>query len=148
MKNWLSLIMILAVFAGCTETKTSEPQLTGSATSAFVEKIEVYHFHAAQQCYSCKAVGAYAGETINTYYIEELKSGKITFASINVDEGINMEIARKYGATGSSLWIGVYDKEGFHPEQNTNVWYKINDKQAYLDYLKSIIDKRLAGDMS
>jgi len=53
----------------------------------------------------------------------------------------------KYGATGSSLWIGVYRKDGsFSKEENINVWYKINNKEEYMAYLKGIIEQKLAGN--
>jgi hypothetical protein len=148
------LIIAIILVSGCTTnigTTAENKELNSNGMSSSiqkVERIEVYHFHATQQCYSCKTVGEYAEETVNTYFADELKSGKISFASFNVDDGFNMEIAKKYGATGSSLWIGVYDANGFHPEQNTNVWYKINDKEDYMNYLKGIIDKRLEGDYS
>ena len=150
----LILIITIILVSGCTTntgttTENKELNSNGMSSSAQkVEKIEVYHFHATQQCYSCKTVGAYAEETIKTYFADELTSGKIVFASLNVDEGFNLETAKKYGATGSSLWIGVYDNNGFHPEQNTNVWYKIDNKKDYMGYLKGIIDKRLEGDYS
>jgi hypothetical protein len=51
--------------------------------SGDIEKVEVYHFHGTNQCYSCKTVGNYAEETINTYFANELKSGKIVFGHIN-----------------------------------------------------------------
>ena len=93
-----------------------------------VSKVEVIHFHGTQQCYSCITVGAYAEETINVYFADELKSGKITFAHINGELPENNNLVMKYGATGSSLWIGVYDDKGFRKEENTNVWYKIRIK--------------------
>lgn len=115
--------------------------------SADVQKIEIYHFHGTNQCASCIAVGDLAEKTVNTYYSEELKSGKIVFGHINGELSENSELVRKYGATGSSLWIGVYTSDGqFKAEQNINVWYKINDEQDYMNYLKRVIDKRLAGD--
>jgi hypothetical protein len=113
-----------------------------------VEKVEIIHFHGTNQCYSCKTVGAYAEETVNTYFADELKTGKITFAHINAELPENRDLVEKYGVTGASLWIGVYDVAGFHKEQNTDVWYKISDKAEYLSYLKGIIEKRLAGDLS
>jgi hypothetical protein len=120
-----------------------------SSAKVEVEKIEIYHFHATSQCASCIAVGALAEETVNTYYSKELKSGKIVFAQINAELPENAELAKKYGVTGSSLWIGVYTKDGqFKAEQNINVWYKINDKEEYMAYLKEVIDKRLTGDLS
>ncbi len=120
----------------------------GLKAKAGVEKVEVIHFHATQQCYSCRTVGQFAEDTVNTYFANELKGGRITFSSINIDLVGNAELVSKYGPTGSSLWIGVYDGNGFHPEQNTNVWYKINDKQGYMLYLKGLIDRRFAGDFS
>jgi len=114
-----------------------------------VEKIEVYHFHGTHQCYSCKTVGAYAEETIKTYFADESKSGKIVFDHINAELPENQGLAEKYEVTSASLWIGTYTSDGkFSKEQNTSVWYKIGNKQEYLNYLKGIIEKRLSGDLS
>jgi len=114
-----------------------------------IEKIEVYHFHGTNQCYSCITVGAYAEETVKTFFAEELKSGKIVFGHINGELPENQELVKKYEVTGASLWIGTYNSDGkFNKEQNTNVWYKIGNKQEYLNYLKGIIEKKLSGDLS
>jgi len=147
------IILSLTVLSGCS-TKDSNLDAvikqTQNATSpiASIDRLEIYHFHGTHQCYSCKTVGAYTEETINTYFADELRTGKIVFAHVNIDLPENKELAAKYGATGSSLWLGVYDKEGFHKENNVNVWYKINNKWEFTGYLKEIIDKRLAGDLS
>ena len=139
-------IMLIVFVSGCinqTNQNTQEQSIgTNISLDNSVEKIEIYHFHAQRQCYSCITVGSYAEETVNTYFADELESGKIIFGHINVDLPENEELAKKYGATGSSLWIGIYDKNGFHPEQNTNVWYKINNKDDYLQYLKGIIEEK------
>lgn len=119
-----------------------------STISEEVEKVEVYHFHGTNQCFSCKTVGAFAEKTVNTYYEDLLDSGKITFASVNVELPENRDLAIKYGVTGSSLWIGTSINGEFHKEENTNVWYKVRDEAGYLSYLKEVIDKRLSGDLS
>ncbi len=149
-KKIMALLILITAIAliGCNSEVTS-PNLEKTAPSnTTVEKVEVYHFHGAQQCYSCKTVGAYAEETVNLFYQDEIRSGKIVFQSINYDLPENKELAARYGVGGSSLWIGVYDSQGFHPEQNTDVWLKINNKDDYLLYLKSFIGRRLAGDFS
>jgi len=142
--------MMLAVFiAGCTSNSDINNSISSKAevSSASVDKIEIYHFHATQQCYSCKTVGAYAEETVNTYFSEEVKSGKVVFAHINGELPENRELVMKYGATGSSLWIGTYTSdEKFNAEQNVNVWYKINNKEEYMDYLKGVIEQKLSGE--
>ena len=145
----LVLIISLIFIIGCSN---NESPATGNAVfdslvEVNIDKLEIYHFHATRQCYSCKTVGAYAEETINTYFADELKSGKIVFDHINVDLSENRELAIKYGATGSSLWLGTYSKDGkFKAEENVNVWYKIKDKQDYMNHLKGIIEQKLAGN--
>ncbi len=107
------------------------------------DHIEVIHFHGNAQCDSCRAVGAYAEETINAYFAEDLKSGKILFGHVNYDLADNRALAQKYGVTGSSLWIGTFKGGGFYPEENVNVWYKIGNKADYMNYLKGVIDDKL-----
>jgi len=111
-------------------------------------RVEVYHFHGDRQCSSCIAIGALAEKTVNTYFQNELKSGKLVFDHINYDDFVNGDIASKYDVKASSLWIGTYVGGKFHKGENTRVWYKINDEKDYLQYLKGVIDKRLSGDLS
>jgi hypothetical protein len=161
MKNmFIILLLVLTVLvSGCTgESNATQAQNIQNAQSnlgmssigtADVQKVEIYHFHGTNQCASCIAVGDLAEETINTYFADEVKSGKIVFGHINGDLPENAALVKQYGATGSSLWIGTYTVDGqFKAEQNVNVWYKISNKKAYMDYLKSVIDKRLVGDYS
>ncbi|MCX6776117.1 MAG: nitrophenyl compound nitroreductase subunit ArsF family protein [Candidatus Micrarchaeota archaeon] len=154
------MLLALLVLAGCTgnseaalntsNSQNNSTQLPNVSVSdvAGVEKVEIIHFHGTHQCNSCITVGNYAQETINTYFADELKSGKVTFAHINAELPENQELVAKYGVTSASLWIGVYDEAGFHKEQNVQVWYKISDKEEYMAYLKGIIEKRLNGDLS
>ncbi len=165
MKKVIAIISILALimFVGCTtDAKTDENCGDGITCNAVksiesstpveispdVEKIEVYHFHGTNQCYSCITVGDLAEKTVNTYYKDLLDSGKITFGHINGELAENRDLVMEYGATGSSLWIGTYVNGEFHKEENVNVWYKIRNEADYLSYLKSVLDKRLSGDLS
>jgi hypothetical protein len=152
-KNQIKIIMtfmMLAVFiTGCNSDLNTDNSISGKAeiSSAKVEKIEVFHFHGNHQCASCIAVGSLAEETVNTYFADEVKSGKIIFGHINGELPENNDLVAKYGATGSSLWIGTYTKDGqFKAEQNVNVWYKINNKEEYMDYLKGVIEQKLSGE--
>jgi len=141
------VILILLTGVGCSlnNKPVDNTATSNNSQSSEVEKIELFHFHGNSQCYSCVTVGDYAEETVKTYFADELESGKIVFGHINAELPENMDTVIKYGATGSSLWIGVYRKDGsFSKEENTNVWYKINDKQDYMDYLKQILEQKLS----
>jgi hypothetical protein len=113
-----------------------------------IEKIEIYHFHSTRQCNVCKTIGANLDETMERYFLEEVDSGKISYGHINIQDPGNSEITNRYGAVGTSLWIGVYDENGFHADNDKGIWYKLNDKEAFIDYLKNIIEKRLSGNIN
>jgi len=140
-------ILALGMMVGCTsKDNTNGNVVLDTEHIVDIDKLEIYHFHATNQCYSCITVGDYAEETVNTYFKDELKSGKIVFDHINVDLSENRDLAIKYSVTGSSLWLGTYNGNEFNAEENTNVWYKIKDKQDYINYLKGVIEQKLAGN--
>lgn len=142
------IIISLLLLIGCSSNNSSttgNAVLDNNPIKIKVDKVEVYHFHATRQCWSCKTVGAYSEETVNTYFQKELKYGKLVFGHINIDKPENKALAEKYGAKGSSLLIGVYGKDGsFTKEENTNVWYKLNNKQEFVSYLKGVIEQKFS----
>lgn len=160
------VLFVALIVAATTIPRGSEQDTTTTTTTMAVEtapicgvgeaceqeandvKVEVYHFHRTSQCWSCKTLGALAEKTVNTYFKSELESGKLKFDHINVELAQNSELANKYGASGSSLMIGVYKDGKFTKEEDTKVWYKLNNEADYLSYLKGILEKRLNGDLS
>ena len=147
-------IVVLIFMAGCTDSsqKPSTPAPSASqpaiGSNSPFEHVEVYHFHGNTQCTSCIAVGDLAEKTVNTNFKDELASGQVVFAHVNYDLPENRALAENYGVTGSSLWIGVYNGNGFYKEQDTKVWYLIDNEDAYTSYLSGIITRRLNGDLS
>ena len=142
----IGIAIILLLIFTIPKYFTGDVTASGTQISGDIEKIEVYHFHATRQCVTCKTVGANAEATVNTYFANELKSGKIVFAHVNIDLPENKALVSQYGATGSSLMIGVYGKDGsFTKQEDTNVWYKM-DKTDSMSYLKGVIEQRLAGN--
>ena len=142
---WIVVTVLLLSIFVIPKYFTGNVTASGTKISGEIEKIEVYHFHATSQCVTCKTVGANAEATANTYFANELKSGKLVFAHINIDLPQNKALVEKYGVTGSSLMIGVYGKDGsFTKQEDTNVWYKM-DKTKSMTYLKGVIEQKLSG---
>ena len=145
--TFVAIVFAIVLITGCANQGVGNVGVSGLKNNTAIEKLEIYHFHAAKQCASCIAVGNLAEETVNTYFADELKSGRIVFGHINGELPENKDLVTKYGVTGSSLWLGSYTKDGqFHAEENVNVWYKISDKSDYMTYLKSVIEQKLAGN--
>ncbi|MDO9549700.1 MAG: nitrophenyl compound nitroreductase subunit ArsF family protein [Methanoregula sp.] len=150
---FVALIIAISFTAGCTDSSphlgaAPSAPLSTANTNSTVERVEVYHFHGNSQCTSCIAVGDLAEKTVNDNFKAELASGRLVFAHVNAEKPENVALATKYGVTGSSLWIGVYDANGFYKEENIKVWYLINNKDAYSTYLTNLISKRMNGDLS
>jgi hypothetical protein len=151
---FIALIVASGLAAGCTSPAKSPAivqqsiSLPGAIANNSVERVEVYHFHGNQQCTSCIAVGDLAEKTVNANFKDELASGRVVFAHVNYDLPENAALAAKYGVTGSSLWLGIYDANGFHRQQDMDVWYLTGNKEKYKAYLASVITRRLNGDLS
>ena len=83
---------------------TPENQATEQTSK---NRIEVIDFHSTHRCGTCNAIESNTLHTLETYFKEEMKSGKITFESVNIDLKKNKEKARKFQASGTSLFLNV-----------------------------------------
>jgi len=138
------LILGLVVLSGCSQNSSSSDKSGSQASTESLkpkaEKIEVINFHATQRCVSCSTLGDYSEATIYEFFQPELRDGVISFQSINVDLPENREIATKYQAAGSSLFINViYDGQD-HIEEDVRVWRLLNSEQQFKSYLKNKIN--------
>ncbi|MFH0968348.1 MAG: nitrophenyl compound nitroreductase subunit ArsF family protein [Methanobacteriota archaeon] len=111
-----------------------------------MEKVEIYYFHPTNGCRSCSTVGDFAEETVKTYFPNEIKSKKLVFNHINYQDSSNAELVKQYEVTGSSLMIGVHNTTRFYKESVHKAWYMTGNQTQYMNYLKGVIDLRLAGD--
>jgi len=139
----LAVVMIIVSYSALT-MNSLQPAPNNNATGT-VLKVEVIHFHPTQQCLSCILLGDYAEETVDTFFQSELSSGKLVFMHINGDLANNSALVKKYGATGSSIWLGTYTSEGFDREENIQVWYLIGNRTGFMEYFKGVIEEKLSG---
>jgi hypothetical protein len=83
---------------------------------------------------------------VETYFNDKLASGKLTFRSIDVQNSENAAIVQKYGAYGSQLFINTVKDGTDHIEQVTDIWFVIGDDEAFVEIVKSKIEKSLNGE--
>lgn len=74
-------------------------------------QIEVLDFHGKHRCATCIAIEENTKYTLETYFSDALKSGKIVFKTIDVDDKENESIAELFEAAGTALFLNVI-KEG------------------------------------
>ncbi|MBK8585347.1 MAG: hypothetical protein IPN88_07920 [Bacteroidetes bacterium] len=77
---------------------------------------------------------------LNKYFSEELKSGKIVFQIIDVDDSKNEKIAEKYQATGTALMVNnVVNGQDNIIDWSDFAFDKANDSNEFIPELKTKI---------
>ena len=107
------------------------------------EKIQVFLFHTTQRCITCINIGKYAKETVEQKFPEELKSGKIEFREINIDLPENKELATKFRASGSALFINPIIEGKDNIKEDTQVWRLTSNEQSFISYLSDKLNTML-----
>ena len=109
-------------------------------TKNSVDKLEVYYFHRTQRCYSCSKISRYLRETMEQKFSQEIKNETIDFREINVDLPENKEIAVKFQASGSSLFVNAISDGQDNVSQDTNIWRLLNDEIRFKSYIENKIN--------
>ncbi|MCX6789627.1 MAG: nitrophenyl compound nitroreductase subunit ArsF family protein [Candidatus Gribaldobacteria bacterium] len=133
-------IIGLMSLAALNDNKLTEAQ---SPKNLPADKVEVFLFHATKRCITCITIGKLAGETVNEYFQPELKNGQIEFREINIDLPENKDMARKFQASGSSLFINAISNGKDNIAQDTKVWLLVSSETQFKSYLKDKIDNLL-----
>jgi len=124
--------MVLTGSAQTTDEKTD-------ATAVEENKIEVYYFHYERRCATCMAVETESEKALNELYPEKVKSGDITFLSINLEEDSNEALAEKLNVSGQTLLVVRGDQQD--NLTNTAFMHARTNPDKLKKALKGSIDK-------
>jgi len=123
------------------------PNSNGSDTPpTTAEKVEVVYFYRPQRCTGCIYAEDTTLYTLETYFADELASGKITFATFDVAAEENAAIVEKYEAYTSSLFINTIIDGIEHIEEVKEIWSVLGDDEAFIGVVKSKIEQSLSGE--
>ena len=136
----LTMLVISLMLFSCNGNAQKEQEKPTNSKN----RIEVIDFHSTHRCMTCNAIEANTQYTLDTYFKEELESGKITFQSVNVDTEDNYEMTEKFEASGTSLFLLVVidNKEKIFNLTNF-AFSKGRNKEAFSKALKIKIEKLL-----
>ncbi|MFH0923356.1 MAG: nitrophenyl compound nitroreductase subunit ArsF family protein [Candidatus Falkowbacteria bacterium] len=116
-----------------------------SSAEQIADKLEVYYFHRTARCYSCKTIGQYVRETMEQKYGMQISNGIIDFREINIDLPENKDAAKRYQASGSSLFINRVINGQDNIEQDANVWKLLGNESQFKSYLENKLNSYLPG---
>ncbi|HHG85481.1 MAG TPA: hypothetical protein ENJ82_12110 [Bacteroidetes bacterium] len=136
------LLGIVLLITSC--SSEPNPQNTDSQVMNVSNKVEVIDFYGTHRCVTCKAIEANAKYTVNTFFPEEVKAGKVVFKTILVDDEANYDIAERFEATGTALFLNVIQNgKETHIDLTDFGFLKGKDKEAFSNELKTKIATEL-----
>ncbi|HOU98285.1 MAG TPA: nitrophenyl compound nitroreductase subunit ArsF family protein [Bacteroidales bacterium] len=125
------------------ETSSSNQQEINLNTETPV--VLVYNFYAKHRCASCIAIENATKKTLDTYFANEVKQGKIKQFSINIDDEANAKICEKYQAFGSGIYLTqvLKGKETNIDLTGDGFKFALNKEEKFIEILKTNIENLL-----
>jgi hypothetical protein len=128
---FLAMVLLLPVVA-------SNAQSSKEATPVVKPgKVEAYYFHFNARCVTCRTVEAETKADIESLYPDLIKSGKVIFQAVNLDEPSGKTIADKLGVNGQTLLL-VSGEEKINITNEGFMYARSNP-----DKLKAIIKEKI-----
>jgi len=139
------IVWLVLAYGASPATPPAPNNSTGNSTSP-ADRVDVVYFHRTQRCYSCTYMEDAARYTLETYFADELASGKVTFQVFNVEDEQNADVVEKYQSSYLSLYINTVRDGTDHIELVTDLYTLIGNDEAFAETLKSKIQKSLTGE--
>ena len=111
------------------------------------DKVEVVYFHRHRRCEACTYAEDRISYIVQTYFKDDLASGKLTFGIYDVEDKNNSALAKKFGAIGSQLFINRVLDGIDHIRYIEEIWYWgcIDNEEVFDKTVKDLIRKSLYG---
>jgi len=112
------------------------------------DKVEIVYFHSHQRCKTCLCFEERVSYVVKTYFQDELDSGKLTFQVFDLGNEEHADMARKYSAISSQLFINTIKDSVDHIADIQDIWsWDCSDNEEGFDQaIKNIIEQSLEGE--
>ena len=121
--------------------------VTAQSQALLSNRVDVIYFHVNQRCPTCLCFEQRVNHIIESDFGDEMSSGKLTYKVLNAQQVQNAEIARKYGAVGSQLFINTVVNGEDHIKDIQDIWnWNCRYNAPNFDRnVRSVIDDSLKG---
>ncbi|MBN1368983.1 MAG: hypothetical protein JW954_01940 [Dehalococcoidaceae bacterium] len=116
--------------------------------SVVPERVDVVYFHRAKRCVTCLCFEERITHALEKNFMDEVKSGKITYEVVNLGDKTNKDLAVKYGAISSQLFINTVIDGADHIEDVMDIWdwNCRTDGEGFEANVRDVIDARLRAE--
>jgi len=128
--------------SGSNEADSKDVAIKGSVNvTTEPDKVELLYFHRTDRCVSCNNAEQYTRDTLDKYYAEEMRSGQVSLQSI--DYQTDRAMAEKHNVKVQGLKIVSTHGGQSNIKDIPEIWSYVGDRDAFIGFLKSVIDKEL-----
>jgi hypothetical protein len=128
---------------GSTEVDAQLVAVKGSVNlTGGPDKVELLYFHRTDRCTSCNSAEQYTRDTLDKYYADEVLSGRLSLQSIDYQK--DRAMAEKYNVKVQGLKIITTRNGQADVLDVPGIWAYVGDRDAFMGFLKSVMDKELA----
>lgn len=108
------------------------------ADSLQVNHISIYYFHGSMRCTTCNKFELYSKEVVETYFKDEIASGKVEYKVINVEDKDNEHYIDDYKLYTKSLVISlVKDGKEVKSKNLEKIWEYVGNKERFFTYVEN-----------
>ena len=100
--------------------------------------VVAYYFHGTMRCPTCHKLEQYSKEAIETNFKDVLRSGKLEFKVVNIEDKGNEHYGEDYQLYTKSLILSLV-KDGKETKWKNldKIWEYVGNKEKFIDYVKS-----------
>lgn len=125
------------------QEKTESEQMTQKIQN----KIIAYYFHRTKRCPTCITIEEYSGEAVKNGFAEDIKTGRLEWKSVNIEDGGNEHFEDDYQLyTQSLVLVEMRDGKQERWKNLEKIWELVVNKEAFINYvqekLKSYLEEK------
>ncbi len=107
------------------------------AADAPKDRVVAMYFHRTERCPTCRTMGSYAEEAVKSAFAEEIKRGQVAFHFIDFEAEKNARYTKAYNIGGPALIVAkIADNKVASYKDLDDIWTKVRDKAAFLQYVQ------------
>lgn len=140
MKFYQFILFALLFFTSC-QTENKSKTIASSETGS---KIQVIDFYTTHRCKTCLKIENNTKELLESAFKKEMEAGTVSFQTINIDEEVNYDMAERFEAAGTALFINVIKNgQEQHIDLTSFAFMKAFEEEAFSAELKVKIEEQL-----
>jgi hypothetical protein len=133
--GWLFLAAVLGAGPG-----EAAPDAPGDS------RVVTYYFHTTGRCTTCVKIEEMAKEVVEQGFAAQVRSGRLSFRSVDVQFPENRHLVRQYQLVTKSVVL-VEEKDGkpLRWKNLDQVWQLVWSKDRYQNYVRGELNRFLGG---